>query len=100
MRRLATILAMMFVVFAFARPAFATEADSFHAQFEQHCGRGLGASSGLCAIAFCGSGSSCGVRGRARNRGHRHRPDLGHRLWLRAGGHGGRLRSSCWTETR
>jgi hypothetical protein len=31
MRRLATILAMMFVVFAFARPAFATEADSIAA---------------------------------------------------------------------
>ena len=56
MRRLALILAPLLIVLGFAGSALGAVTDGFEAQFTQHFGRGIGAVSGPCTVAFCGSG--------------------------------------------
>ena len=61
MRRHALIFAStLLVIVTLATSAGATVTVSFDAQFRQHFGRGVGASSGPCDIAFCGSGQVMG----------------------------------------
>jgi hypothetical protein len=58
MRRLTLVLALSLVSLMLAEQAAA--AAPFTAQFTQHFGRGEGASTGPCAIAFCGMGQVVG----------------------------------------
>ena len=60
MRRFALILVLSTSLSTFAAPADATATEALDAQFRQHFGRGLGASTGPCAIAFCGNGHVVG----------------------------------------
>ena len=56
MRRVALIVGPVFVLLTLESPAKAAAGNGFEAQFTQHFGRGVGADSGPCALAFCGSG--------------------------------------------
>jgi hypothetical protein len=58
MRRCTLVLVLSVVPLMLAAPSTATGA--FDARFTQHFGRGEGASTGPCAIAFCGIGQVVG----------------------------------------
>jgi hypothetical protein len=60
MRRLVVVLLVSLIASASARSAMAATSSRFEAQFTQHFGRGGGAFSGPCAIAFCGTGQVVG----------------------------------------
>ena len=56
MVRRALIFAPLIILLAFASPAAEADSGDFQAVFTQHFGRGVGADTGPCAIAFCGGG--------------------------------------------